>query len=308
MEIVRNWRALPKALRGGVYAIGNFDGVHRGHRAVIEAAIAEARRANAPAAALTFEPHPRAYFSPNAKLFRITPVPLKLDLLAEAGLDATVVAEFDAGLAALDPNAFAKQVLHDALGASGVVIGGDFVFGKGRAGNAESLARFGDEFGFGVTAVAQLSQDGVVSSSRIRDALREGRMQEAAVLLGYWWRVRGTVIKGAGRGSGLGAPTVNIALEEGQDLRRGVYAARVFVGGDRYDGAAYYGGRPTFDDGPALLETTLFDFDSNLYGQVIDIELIAHLRDDAKFDSSAALAEQMERDCTAARRMLAGLE
>ncbi len=308
MEIVRNWRALPKALRGGVYAIGNFDGVHRGHRALIDAAISEARRSNAPAAALTFEPHPRAWFFPDTKLFRLTPLPVKLDLLAEAGLDATVVAQFDAELVALDPPAFAKQVLHDALGASGAVIGEDFVFGKGRAGNAEVLARLGEELGFGVTAVRQLSQDGVVSSSRIREALREGRMQEAAALLGYWWRVRGKVARGAGRGAGLGAPTVNIALPEGQDLRRGVYAARVRVGEDRYDGAAYYGGRPTFDDGPALLETTLFEFDGDLYGKEIDVELIAHLRDDAKFENGAALAEQMQRDCAAARAVLAGLE
>jgi riboflavin kinase/FMN adenylyltransferase len=196
----------------------------------------------------------------------------------------------------------------DGLGAGGVLVGENFIFGKGRAGDAALLKTLGASHGVDVGILAPVMLDGVVSSSRIRDALREGRMDDAREMLGRPWFVRGRVQPGAGRGAGLGAPTANIALLPGQEPRRGVYAARVTTKAGAFDGAAYFGGRPTFDDGAALLETTLFDFDGDLYGQEIDVALVAHLRDDAAFPSAEALSRQMERDCDAARAALAGLD
>ena len=305
MIVVQGSDDVPAAARGGVLAIGNFDGVHRGHQALIAAAIEEGKRLAAPAGAIVFEPHPREFFQPDKPHFRLTPLTRKLALLEELGLDVAVVVRFDAALAGLAAEAFIERVLVQGLGVRHVVVGYDFRFGKGRTGDPETLRRAGAAHGFGVTVVAQVAEAGeVFSSSAIRAELAQGDVQGAAEMLGHWWRVAGTVVGGAKRGTGLGYPTANLTLPSGTALGHGIYAVRVYVDGRRLEGAAYLGTRPTFDDGEAVLEVFLFDFDGDLYGRQIEVEFIGFVRADAKFASAAALQEQMGKDVERARQML----
>jgi riboflavin kinase/FMN adenylyltransferase len=306
MIVVHGTDDVPAAARGAVLAIGNFDGVHRGHQALIAAAIGEARRQGRPAGAMVFEPHPREFFQPDKPHFRLTPLPRKLALLERLGLDVVVVVRFDAALAGLAADDFVAGVLVQALGVGHVVIGYDFRFGKGRAGDPEMLRRAAARHGFGVTVVAQVAEAGeVFSSSAVRAELAQGDVEGAAEMLRHWWGVAGTVVGGAKRGTGLGYPTANLVLPPGTALAHGIYAVRVHVDGRRLDGAAYLGTRPTFDDGEAVLEVFLFDFDGDLYGRQIEVEFIGFVRADAKFTSAAALQEQMTKDCARAAQMLA---
>jgi len=306
MIVVHGTKDVPAAARGGVLAIGNFDGVHRGHQALIAAAIDQARQHGWPAGAIVFEPHPREFFQPDKPHFRLTPLPRKLALLEALGLDLAVVARFDATLAGLSAEAFIEQVLVQGLGVRHVVVGYDFRFGKGRAGDPETLRRAGAGQGFGVTVVGQVAEAGeVFSSSAVRAELAQGDVEGAASMLGHWWRVTGTVVSGARRGTGLGYPTANIVLPEGTALAHGIYAVRAYCEGRRVDGAAYLGTRPTFDDGEAVLEVFLFEFAGDLYGRQMHVEFIGFVRADAKFGSAAALQEQMARDCERARQILA---
>ena len=306
MIVVHGTKDVPAAARGGVLAIGNFDGVHRGHQALIAAAIDQARQHGWPAGAIVFEPHPREFFQPDKPHFRLTPLPRKLALLKALGLDLAVVARFDATLAGLSAEAFIEQVLVQGLGVRHVVVGYDFRFGKGRAGDPETLRRAGAGQGFGVTVVGQVAEAGeVFSSSAVRAELAQGDVEGAASMLGHWWRVTGTVVGGARRGTGLGYPTANIVLPEGTALAHGIYAVRAYCEGRRVDSAAYLGTRPTFDDGEAVLEVFLFEFAGDLYGRQMHVEFIGFVRADAKFGSAAALQEQMARDCEHARQILA---
>ena len=306
MRIVHGTDDVPVSARGAALAIGNFDGVHRGHRALIEATLEEARRLGTKAGAVVFEPHPREYFQPDKPHFRLTPLPLKLQLLEQFGLDVAVVLAFDASLAGLTADAFIARVLVDALAARQVVVGYDFRFGKGRGGDPESLRRTGDALGFGVTVIGQVAQAGeVFSSSAIRAELAQGDVEGAAQMLGWWWRVTGEVRGGAKRGTGLGYPTANIALAHGTALAHGIYAVRVRADGRSYAGAAYLGTRPTFDDGAPVLEVFLFDFDGDLYGREIEVEFIDFIRPDRRFEGAAALQAQMDSDCARAREILA---
>jgi riboflavin kinase / FMN adenylyltransferase len=306
MIVVHGTDDVPAAARGGALAIGNFDGVHRGHQALIAAALAEARQQGRPAGVILFEPHPREVFQPDKPHFRLTPLPRKLALLEGLGLDMAVVVRFDAALAGLTADDFIDRVLVRALDVAHVVVGYDFRFGKGRSGDPETLQRAGAQHGFGVTVVAQVAEAGeVFSSSAVRAELAQGDVEGAASMLGHWWRVAGTVVGGAKRGTGLGYPTANLVLPPGTALAHGIYAVRVYFDGRRLDGAAYLGTRPTFDDGEAVLEVFLFDFDGDLYGRPIEVEFIGFVRADAKFASAAALQEQMARDCERARQILA---
>ena len=238
MEIVRFLRDVPEKLKGGALAIGNFDGVHRGHQKVLGEAITIAKREGRRSGAVVFEPHPREFFAPETPFFRLTPLPVKLELLEALGLDQTFVIAFDADLAALSADAFATEVIAKGLGASHIVVGHDFSYGKGRTGTTEELAILGRELGFGVDVVAPVGEGGAIfSSSRIREHLRQGEVREAAEQLGYWWRVRGEVGAGAGRGKGLGFPTLNLPLAPGQDVRHGIYAMRVDHGAGRHHAA-----------------------------------------------------------------------
>jgi riboflavin kinase/FMN adenylyltransferase len=309
MEIVRFLRDVPEKLKGGALAIGNFDGVHRGHQKVLGEAITIAKREGRRSGAVVFEPHPREFFAPETPFFRLTPLPVKLELLEALGLDQTFVIAFDADLAALSADAFATEVIAKGLGASHIVVGHDFSYGKGRTGTTEELAILGRELGFGVDVVAPVGEGGAIfSSSRIREHLRQGEVREAAEQLGYWWRVRGEVGAGAGRGKGLGFPTLNLPLAAGQDVRHGIYAMRVDHGGGRHHAAGYVGVRPTFGAGEPVLEAYLLDFAGDLYGKEVDVEFIDFLRPDATFATPDALAAQMREDTDRARAVLAKID
>ena len=309
MDIVRVWRDVPAKLKGAALAIGNFDGVHRGHQEVLNAAIKIAREEGRRSGAVVFEPHPREFFAPDTPFFRLTPLPLKLELLEALGLDQTFVIPFDQALASLSAEAFATEVVAKGLGASHVVVGHDFSFGKGRTGTTEGLAALGRALSFGVDVVAPVGAHGATfSSSRIREHLRQGETREAADQLGYWWRVRGEVESGAGRGKGLGFPTLNLKLASGQDVRHGIYAMRIDVDGHSHPAAGYVGSRPTFGEGEPVLEAYLLDFAGDLYGKEVEAEFIAFLRPDQTFATPEALSMQMREDCEQARAILAKLD
>jgi riboflavin kinase/FMN adenylyltransferase len=305
MRILHGYRNLPADARGAVLAIGNFDGVHRGHQALLRLVAGEAARLARPAGAIVFEPHPREFFQPGKAHFRLTPLPRKLTLLGELGIAMAIVLDFDAELAGLDAEAFVGRVLVEGLAVRHVVIGYDFRYGKGRAGNPETMRAAGEALGFGVSVVDAVAAAGeVLSSSAIRAELAHGDVKAAARILGHWWRLGGTVIGGAKRGTVLGFPTANVRLPSGTALGHGIYAVFVHHDGQRHLAAAYLGTRPTFDDGDAVLEVFVFDFDGDLYGRSIEVEFIDFLRSDAKFPTAAALTAQIERDCAKARSIL----
>ena len=308
MQTFYDTQDCPEALKGAALAIGNFDGVHLGHQAVLRAALDRGKASGAPSGVMTFEPHPRSYFQPGKPLFRLTPPALKLQLFKALGLDMAIVLPFDATLAARPAEDFVRGILVEGLGVSHVITGSDFHFGKGRDGNPDVLRALGQSHGFGVSIIEPQGGDGgTYSSTGIRDRLREGDPRGAAKRLGYWWRVAGEVIGGDKRGGGLGFPTANIAVPEGFALKHGIYAVRVHTGGGHYNGAAYLGTRPSFDDGEPVIETFLLGFDGDLYGREIQLELIEFLRGDEKFDTTEALIVQMKADCEAAEKTLAGL-
>jgi riboflavin kinase/FMN adenylyltransferase len=294
-----------EALAGAVVAIGNFDGVHRGHKAVIAAAQQRAAALGRPAAALTFEPHPRSFFHPGEPLFRLTDATTKLRLLAATGLDGAIVLTFDEALANLSAEDFVKRILVERFAVAGAAIGFNFHFGANRAGSPDFLVAEGKRHGFAVDIVPPLRDRGrPVSSRPIREALAGGRLEAAAELLGYPWFLSGTVIHGDKRGRELGFPTANLKPDPSCDLRHGIYAVRAAVGGRRYDGVASFGRRPMFDAGTVLLEIFLFDFSGDLYGETMDVAFVGFLRDEAKFASAEELIRQMQEDARLAREVL----
>ena len=306
MLIVHGYKDVPAQARGAVLAIGNFDGVHRGHQALLRAASAIGRELGAPAGALIFEPHPREFFHPEEPHFHLTPLPQKLAIFDRLGLDIAVVLPFDAQLAALSADEFVDRVIVDGLGARHVVIGHDFFFGRNRGGTPETMQAAASRAGFGLTVIPPVAEDGeVFSSSAIRLRLAQGDVRGAARLLGREWRVAGTVVGGAKRGTGLGFPTANIPLPRGTAIGHGIYAVRVHIDGEVHDGAAYLGTRPTYDNGMPVLEVFLLDFDGDLYGRDIEVEFVDFIRADRKFDTSEALIAQMQADCARARDILA---
>ncbi|MGZ5822359.1 MAG: bifunctional riboflavin kinase/FAD synthetase [Hyphomicrobium sp.] len=306
MQIVEGYNHVPADARGAVLAIGNFDGVHRGHQALIAAAVAEARALGAPAGALIFEPHPREFFHPEEPHFHLTSVAQKLALFEQLGLDLAIILPFNRELASLSAEDFIARVLVQGLGARHVVIGHDFFFGKGRSGTPETMREAAQRLGFGSTIVAPVAAEGeVFSSSAIRLRLAQGDVKGAAGMLGRWWRAGGTVVGGARRGTGLGFPTANVPLPRGTALGHGIYAVHAYAQGRRYDGAAYIGTRPTYDNGMPVLEVFLFGFDGDLYGRPIEVEFIDFVREDRKFASSKELVAQMQVDCARAAEMLA---
>jgi riboflavin kinase/FMN adenylyltransferase len=296
----------PGALRGAVVAIGNFDGVHRGHRAVIAAALSRAQALGRKTAALTFTPHPRLFLRPQDALFQLSSERNKLRLLAATGLDGAIVMTFDAALAATSAEDFIAKILAGRFGIGGAAIGFDFHFGKNRQGSPAFLTEQGARLGFAVDIVPPLEDEGrPVSSGAVRAALSGGKVVEATELLGAPWFVSGEVVHGGKRGRELGFPTANLKLDPGCGLKHGIYAVRVQVGGKRHDGVASFGVRPMFDDGAPLLEVFLFDFDGDLYGQTIDVAFIGWMRPEQKFDSIEVLKHQMAADSAKARETLA---
>ncbi|MEH2587418.1 bifunctional riboflavin kinase/FAD synthetase [Bradyrhizobium sp. AZCC 1721] len=296
--------------RGAVVAMGNFDGVHLGHRAVIDAALRMGRAHGKPAFAVTFEPHPRSFFSPNSPQFRLSDETNKLRLLAGTGLNGAVVMTFDKTRAGTSAQDFIHHDLIGRLGVSGIAVGYDFHFGKGRAGSPSLLVSEGPRLGIEVDVQAHVDiEERPVSSSAIRMALAEGQIDEATAMLGGPWFVSGAVIHGDKRGRDLGYPTANIRLDKNCSLKHGIYAVRVGHGQGkdhvRFDAVASFGRRPTFDNGAPLLEVFLFDFKGDLYGAVLDIAFIGFIRDELKFDSIDALIRQMDDDSARARERLA---
>jgi riboflavin kinase/FMN adenylyltransferase len=302
---------LPASLRGGVVAIGNFDGVHRGHQSVLERALDEAHRRGAPALVLTFEPHPRKVFRPDVPLFILTPPPMKARLLENLGFDAVVEQAFTRDFASLDAEAFVTRVLEENLGISHSVTGFDFHFGKSRQGGPAYLMAAGERHGFGVTLVDAFRDEGaeIVSSSRIRELLAEGDVAQAAGLLGYRFTIEAEVTQGKQLGRTLGFPTANMVLPAEAELKHGIYAVRLRrADGSLHDGVASFGRRPTVDeDGSPLLETFVFDQSPDLYGETCQVSLFSYLRGEVKFDGLDALVAQMKRDEEEARALLAGV-
>ncbi len=310
MRIIRDYQFTTPDDRGASAAIGNFDGVHLGHQAVIDLA----RRAapDAPLGVMTFEPHPREYFAPDAPPFRLMSAEARASRLAKLGVDHLFQLNFNTALASLSPRDFAQNVICDGLGLSHIVVGADFCFGKGRQGTVADLKAFGQDMGFGVTIAELLETGGVqVSSTAIRTALSEGRPRDAAQQLGHWHRIEGEVIGGEQRGRELGYPTANMSIDGLHPPKFGVYAVLVEVmdGPHKgtYHGAASVGVRPMFDGKFPNIETFVFDFTGDLYGATLSVALVDYLRPELKFDGLDTLVTQMDADCDQARAILAAL-
>ncbi len=298
-------KPVPAALRGCVLALGNFDGVHRGHAELAREAVGLAARLGRRPAALTFEPHPRSVFRPEEPVFRLTPPALKTELLGALGLPLTFVLPFDRSIAAIQAEAFVDDLLLGRLGAAGLVCGYDFHFGQGRRGAPEMLQERCAGQGIPVVVVPPFARDGEpVSSTLIRTTLEQGDIARAADCLGRPWFVRGVVAHGDKRGRDLGYPTANMHLARDCRLKYGIYAVRMKIDGIWHDGVASFGSRPTFDDGAPRLETFVFDFSGDLYGKQVDVAFVAWLRGEAKFDSLEALIAQMDADSARAREIL----
>ncbi|MQX36484.1 bifunctional riboflavin kinase/FAD synthetase [Roseospira navarrensis] len=312
MRVLRHYDEFPPDLRGGAVALGNFDGVHRGHQAVIQATrdAAAALPGDAPVGVMTFEPHPRRVFQPDLPPFALSTLRTKARRIEAIGADFLYVQHFDAAFASHAAEWFVETVLVQGLGVRHVVIGEDYHFGRGRGGNAALLKRMADSLAFGVTTVPPVhGPDGrVLSSTRARQAIREGRVADAAAVLGHPWEVEGRVEHGDARGRTIGFPTANLTLGEYIEPAAGVYAVRAGVdaGADTVwlDGVANYGRRPTFEAAHPLLEVHLFDFSGDLYGQHLRVQLIGHLRPERKFNGLEALKAQIAADAQAARQML----
>lgn len=307
MQIVKHWQGLSQQARGASVAMGNFDGVHLGHQAVIDLA-----RPHGPLGILTFDPHPREYFAPNAPAFRLMNAETRANRLAKLGVQHLYELPFDATMASLTPDDFARQVLAEGLGVAHVVVGADFCFGKGRTGMASDLQALGKKYGFGVT-VADLVKSGAreISSTAIRQALAEGRPRDAQAMLGHWHRIDGEVIHGEKRGRELGYPTANMSVNGLHLPKLGVYAVKVDVltgpQAGSYLGASSIGVRPMFGENTPNLETYIFDFKGDLYGHHLSVALIDYLRPEMKFDGLPGLLSQMAADCQQARTILTAL-
>lgn len=306
MERLDGGTVIPDRMRGGVVALGNFDGFHLGHQAVAGRAIARAQAAGSPALVATFDPHPVRYFKPDTPPFRLTTLDQRERLFGAAGADAMPVFGFDAALAGLTAEEFVADMLVRNLGVAGVVTGHDFTFGKGRGGNVDVLRALGEEHGFSVETVGAVIVDGApVSSSRIRDLLIAGNPRGAAALLTRPFAIEGKVQHGDKVGRTIGYPTANIDLGNYLRPAYGIYAVRGRMRDGRVlDGAANIGVRPSFEPPKELLEVYFFDLDEDLYGQMIEVELIDYIRPEAKFDDLQALVAQMDADCQMARIIL----
>ena len=316
MRVIAGLSPVPESCQGAVVAIGNFDGVHRGHQALLDRAAAEARRLGRSWGVVSFEPHPRSYFKPDEPVFRLTPAPLKARLVEALGSSFLAVLPFDRALSELTADEFVTRHLVERLKVAHVVMGYDFHFGRGRTGNPAMMAELGRKLGFGVTIVEQVRDDGdqhsPFSSSSIRQALRHGHVKAAARELGYHWSVLGEVVRGDQRGRTIGFPTLNIVLDKGADPFRGIYAVRVRdaaeKGQDHWPGAGYFGDRPTFDTGRTFLEVYLIGFDGDLYGRQMLVEFIDLVRPDKRFASVEELVAQMKQDCQSALTLLDGVK
>ncbi len=312
MQLLDADQPIPPEFLHAVVAIGNFDGLHRGHQELLSVARAKATALAKPWGIITFEPHPRSFFKPDEPVFRLTTLALKARLAAALGASFVLNLNFDKSLSDLEPQAFVQKYLIAHMAISHAVTGYDFHFGKGRKGNPSVLKELGTQLGFDVTIVEQVSDDGdshsPFSSSSIRSALRHGHMATAAKELGYYWTAMGEVVRGDQRGRSIGYPTANIILEKGVEPFRGIYAVRVRDAtaghAPAWMGAGYFGDRPTFDTLRTFLEVYLLDFSGDLYGKTLMVEFVDLIRPDRRFHDVDALKAQMAMDCDAARHLL----
>jgi riboflavin kinase/FMN adenylyltransferase len=306
MERLDGGSAVPERFRGGIVALGNFDGFHLGHQAVVGRAVARAHGEGRPAIVATFDPHPKRFFRPDSDYFRLTQMDQRARLFAAAGVDAMYVFDFNQALADLTAEEFARLNLAQGIGAAGVVTGGDFTFGKGRSGDVARLAELGAGLGFSAEIVPPVMQGGeIVSSTRIRTLLQQGDPRGAARLLTRPYAIEGVVEPGAQLGRTLGYPTANQRLANYLRPAYGIYAVRGLLSDGRaLDGVANLGIRPSFDPPVELLESFFFDFAEDLYGQTIEVSLIDYIRAEAKFDTLEALTAQMDEDSARARELL----
>ena len=300
---------IAEPLRGAVIALGNFDGFHQGHQAVAGKAIKWAHEEGRPSIIATFDPHPVRFFKPDAPPFRLTTLEQRQELYLAAGATAMLVFHFDGELSGTSAEDFITEILIERFGAHGVVTGGDFTFGKGAKGNVDLLKSFGGEHGLESRVVEAVTQEGVISSSRVREALREGDPQLAAELLTRPFAIRGIVEHGDKNGRKLGYPTANLHVENYLRPKYGVYAVtgKILSTGEVLKGAANMGIRPQFEPPKELLEPYFFDFSGDLYGQEIEVAFHHFLRGEAKFAGLEELSAQMEKDCEEARRLLSAL-
>ncbi|MBU1176132.1 MAG: bifunctional riboflavin kinase/FAD synthetase [Alphaproteobacteria bacterium] len=303
-SLLRSLDSVPPTLRGGVVAIGNFDGCHRGHQHVFRAARALSDRTGRPLIMLTFEPHPRDVFAPEPFMFRLTDGEQKARLAAAFGFSAIAIMPFSRTLAAVEAEEFVKTYFVEALEASAVVVGADFHFGRARAGTPAFLRDAGNRHGFEVHQLDLIGEAGeTISSSLIREALEAGDVTSANTLFGYHWIIEGTVIMGDQRGRTLGFPTANFSLPANSRLAEGVYAVRVKLGNRRFDGVAGYG-KPMFDNTQPPFEAHILDFDEDIYGAHIEVALVCHLRENHQFNGVGDLIAQMNRDKQRAREIV----
>ncbi|MDZ5646233.1 bifunctional riboflavin kinase/FAD synthetase [Nitrospirillum sp. BR 11828] len=313
MKLLRHYEDAPADVRGAVVALGNFDGVHLGHRAVIGQARALANDLGRPAAVMTFEPHPRSFFRPNDPPFRLTPLRIKTRLVAALGVDALVVLHFDAALSGMTAEEFVEKVLVQGLGVHHVVAGYDFLFGHNRGGDMDLLRALGGQHGFGVTEARPVANGAgePYSSTAARRHLQEGRPQEATAILGHPFEIEGRVEHGDKRGRTIGFPTANIEIHDYLRPQFGVYAVRAGVDEGAatvwHDGVANLGRRPTVGGTVERLEAHLFDFDGDLYGRHVRVQVLDFIRPEMKFESFQALKDQIVSDADEARRRLAAL-
>jgi riboflavin kinase/FMN adenylyltransferase len=307
MRIVRSWKALSPTDQGASVALGNFDGVHRGHQHVIALAAKAAGAAGAPLGVVTFEPHPRRIFQPEAPSFRLMKADQQARALAALGVDILYILPFDTEMANLTDEAFAREILNQGLGVRHVSVGFDISFGKGRTGSPESMAAYGQSLGFGVSVAPPVGDAAEkFSSTAVRQALREGRPQDAAAIMGRPFSIEGVVTHGRKLGRTIGFPTVNIDLEDYVAPRFGVYATRTRLpDGREIPGVANMGVNPTVGEVEPRLEVWLFDFDENLYDQTLETDLVAFLRPEAKFDDLDEMVRQIHEDARLARELLA---
>jgi riboflavin kinase/FMN adenylyltransferase len=309
MDTFRGHTSLSRRLRNAVVAIGNFDGVHRGHAHIFKQARGLAAGLGGESVVLTFDPHPAKVLAPSYAPPLITPLQRKLELIAAEGVDVTVVEPFDRAFAGKSPDEFARGVLVDGLGARHVVVGYDFTFGAKRSGNVQLLAELGPKLGFGVTVVPPISVDGIVcSSTKVREFVLEGRVDGAALVLGRAPEVQGEVVHGDGRGRSIGVPTANVQPEAELLPKNGVYAgwAERLSDGRRWTAAINVGTNPTFVEGRNVrVEAHLLDCDEDLYGQRLRLGFVARLRDEERFPSREALVAQIRSDVEATRKRMA---
>ena len=308
VRIVTDWRGLSPGLKGAAVAIGAFDGVHRGHQAVIATAREAARSLGAPLGVVSFDPHPRRWFQPDAAPFRLMTPAQMARALEPLGVDRLYLLPFDADMAAMSDEAFATRVLADGLGVRHAAVGFDFTYGKGRTGSPEGLRRQGESLGFTVSVADRVDDpDGLkLSSSAVREAVHAGDMERAKAILGRPFAIEGEVVHGDKRGRTIGVPTANIRLGDYMRPAYGVYAVRARLpDGRTFDGVASLGLRPMFALDEPLLEVWLFDFDGDLYGQTVETELVAYLRGEQTFADLDALKAQIDADAAAARAALA---